>query len=105
MVHTQQKASGTEAKALRRKGGQYVKSLRVAAEMTQRELALKIGLDYYTFISQIENGQGRVPPDLYAAFADALEVDRREFVREILKFYDPFTYQILFTSEGVKRAC
>lgn len=104
MVHSQQKASGAEAKALRAKGGMYVKRLRERAGLTQRELAVKTGLAYYTFISQLENGIGRVPPDLYAAFADALGVDRKEFVRELLRYYDPFTYKILFTNDGKQRS-
>ena len=103
MVHSQQRASGSEAKALRLKGGAYVKRLRQASGLTQRELAVKVGLNYYTFISQLENGTGRVPPDLYAAFADAFHVNRKEFVRELLRYYDPFTYKILFTNAGSER--
>tara|TARA_Y100001973_G_scaffold105087_1_gene176978 strand:+ start:1928 stop:2164 length:237 start_codon:yes stop_codon:yes gene_type:complete len=53
-------------------------------------------LEYYTFISQLECGVGRVPPHLYVPFADALGVKRDEFTKEMIKYYDPFTYKGLF---------
>ena len=59
-------------------------------------LADLVGLDYYTFISQLECGQGRLPPHLYAKYAAALGIDRQTFGREVIKFYDPWTYSTLF---------
>lgn len=83
-------------KQLRKKGGLYLKKLRESAGLTQRELAVKLGLNYYTFISQIESGKGRVPPDQYEKWAAALGVNVSEFVRKLLVFYDPMTFQALF---------
>jgi hypothetical protein len=59
-------------------------------------LAIKVGTEHYTFISQLETGRGRIPPDRYADWAEALGVDARPFVQEVLRFYDPITYNILF---------
>ena len=55
-----------------------------------------MGAEYYTFISQLETGRGRIPPDRYLAWAHALGVDKREFVRTLMSYYDPVTYSILF---------
>jgi hypothetical protein len=44
----------------------------------------------------LETGRGRVPPDRYRTWAAALGVDAAAFVRELLRFYDPVTFEILF---------
>ena len=54
--------------------GQYVKGLRENRNLTQRALAGKLGLPYYTFISQVEAGVTSVPPDKIADWAEALGV-------------------------------
>ena len=84
---------------LRREGGRWLKERREQAGLYQRQLAERVGVDYYTFISQLETGQGRIPPDRYREWARALEMNAREFVREILRFYDPITYDLLFPAE------
>ena len=55
-----------------------------------------MGAEYYTFISQLETGRGRIPPDRYLIWAHALGIDKREFVRTLMSYYDPVTYGILF---------
>ena len=68
------------------------------SEYTQRELARSVGkYCYYSFISQLEEtGRGRVPPDRYRVWASALQVDPKLFVKQLLSYYDPITYGILF---------
>lgn len=80
----------------RKRGGVWLKKLRQDAGLTQRELAERAGLQYYTFISQIESGKGRVPPEQYDQFAQALGWETPDFVKELLKYYDPLTYKALF---------
>ena len=75
-----------------------MKDLRLEAGLSQREMAVLLGLDYYTFLSQLESGVGRVPPDRYEDWATVLRVNPREFVRTTLYYYDPITYRILFGS-------
>ena len=82
------------AAILRKQGGQWLKTLRTHAGLSQRELANMLGLEYYTFVSQLENGIGRIPPERYEDWANALDVPVREFVRQTFRFYDPIT---LFT--------
>ena len=81
---------------LRRQGGRWLKDLRETGGLSQRQLAERLHLDHYTFISQLETGRGRIPPDRYLAWAHALGVDKREFVRTLMSYYDPVTYGILF---------
>jgi transcriptional regulator with XRE-family HTH domain len=82
--------------AMRREGGKWLRELRERAGFSQRDLAQRVGTDYYTFISQLENGRGRIPPDRYLVWAEALNIDPKEFVKTVLKFYDPVTFSILF---------
>ena len=96
MYGNPQKRSASQVQDLRREGGRWLKDLRESAGLSQRQLAARVGADYYTFISQLETGRGRIPPDRYIDWARALEVNEREFVRGLLKFYDPITYAILF---------
>ncbi len=92
-----------EVQDLRRHGGRWLKEKREHAGLSQRELAERVGAEYYTFISQLETGRGRIPPDRYQVWAQALRMDARDFVRELMRFYDPVTYGILFPSDGETR--
>lgn len=85
---------------LRKEAGRVLKEKREAAGLTQRRLAEEVGFEYYTFIAQIEAGRGRIPPDRYDAYAKALGIPSKEFVKTMLRFYDPVTYQILFGISG-----
>ena len=98
--HPQSRASD-DVKRLRQEAGQWLRSLRERRRLSQRELAEKIGVEYYTFISQLETGRGRIPPDRYRLWAEVLGVEPKEFVRELLRFYDPVTYELLFPSMSV----
>ena len=92
-----------EVQDLRRHGGRWLKEKREHAGLSQRELAERVGAEYYTFISQLETGRGRIPPDRYQVWAKALRMDARDFVRELMRFYDPVTYSILFPSDSEPR--
>jgi DNA-binding XRE family transcriptional regulator len=93
--------SQTEAQALRQEAGRWLKSLREQAGLSQRQLADRVGVEYYTFVSQIESGRGRVPPERYKAWAQAVDVPPATFVRELLRHYDPITFELLFSTEQV----
>ena len=98
-VHNQ-KTSETDVQARRRAGGQWLRELRMRRGLSQRELAAAVGAEYYTFISQLENGRGRIPPDRYHLWAEALDVPVWNLVFNIMRFYDPVTFEILFGEEG-----
>lgn len=94
------KISPEEAKEQRAALGIWLKDLREQAKLSQRELADRLSLDYYTFISQLENGRGRIPVHRYAEWAEALNQDKRSFVKTLLSYYEPTTYQILFDDQA-----
>jgi transcriptional regulator with XRE-family HTH domain len=96
MYSNRQRRASSETIELRKDGGLWLKSLREAKGLSQRNLSELIGTDYYTFISQLETGRGRIPPDRYVAWANALDLDPKEFVKNLMRFYDPITYNILF---------
>lgn len=83
----------------RNEAGRWLKSLREGAGMSQKQLAQAVGFEYYTFISQLESGRGRLPQGQYMAFSQALNVPLREFVKTMTRYYDPITYYALFESE------
>jgi transcriptional regulator with XRE-family HTH domain len=96
--HPQRRAAKLTQK-LRAQAGAWLRDLREKRGLSQRDLAQKVGAEYYTFISQLENGRGRIPPDRYLVWAEALGVKPREFVRELMSYYDPITYDIVFGNE------
>ena len=95
-----QQAAGHEVIKLRREAGKWLKELRIKRNLTQRELADMVGIEYYTFISQLEVGRGRIPPDRYELWAKALGVNAAEFVKQLMRYYDPQTYRILFGDDA-----
>ena len=84
-----------EAKKLRRQAGSWLKVLRGRAGLSQIELAEKLGVKYYTFVSQVDNGFCRVPTESMEAWARALEVDPSKFARKLVSYYDPELHRLL----------
>jgi len=83
--------------------GLWLRSLREERGLSQRELADILELDYYTFISQLENGRGKIPAHRYVEWARALGQNPREFVKRLLSYYEPMTYKVLFEDEPATR--
>ncbi len=100
MYGSSQRRADPDVQELRREGGVWLRGLREKCGLTQREMARLVGADHYTFISQLETGRGRVPPDRYRVWASALQVDPALFVKQSLRYYDPITYDILFGDKG-----
>jgi transcriptional regulator with XRE-family HTH domain len=96
MCSNQQKLSSGEVLELRREAGRWLKTLREKRGLLQRRMATLVGAEYYTFISQIEAGRGRIPLDRYLSWAKVLDVEPKFLVGTLLRYYDPATYRILF---------
>jgi transcriptional regulator with XRE-family HTH domain len=96
MYSNPQKLLDEDVAVLRRDAGLWLKQLRETLGLSQRDLAEMVGVEYYTFISQVESGRGRIPPDRYRVWAEALGVPARDFVMKLMRYYDPVTYRILF---------
>jgi transcriptional regulator with XRE-family HTH domain len=99
MYGNPQRRTNSDVLEMRRVGGRWLRELRERAGLSQRELAGLVGMEYYTFVSQLENGRGRIPPDRLHVWANALHVAPREFVRTLMRYYDPVTFEILFGDE------
>jgi len=97
MYNPEQRAT----KLARNQSGAWLRELREKRGLSQRELARRVGVECcYTVISQLESGWGRIPPDRYLVWADALGVEPRVFVRTLMSYYDPVydpvTFEITF---------
>lgn len=77
--------------------GQRIAHQRKSLGMTQRELAVHLGLPYYTFISQVETGQATLPPNLWREMATVLMMDPLDFAVECLEVTYPDIYGQLFS--------
>ncbi|MFG1432366.1 helix-turn-helix transcriptional regulator [Xanthobacter sp. V2C-4] len=89
---------------LRLQAGAWLRAQREAVGLSQREFAERVGAIYYTFVSQIEAGRGRIPSERYEAWARALKLEPRLFATKMLGFYDPATYALIFGRETASAA-
>ena len=89
------KPSAEETKKLRRELGRWLKQRREAVGLTQRELSVLLDVDYYTFISQLETGRGRIPPARYVDWANALQMSPRAFIWQVMRYYNPEMFHVL----------
>ncbi len=104
-MHTNlHKHAEPESLTLRRQAGRWLKSKREERGLSQRQLADRLGLDYYTFISQLETGRGRIPPERYVDWAHALGMEPRQLVRTLMRYYDPITFELLFPEDAERSA-
>src|SRR5437667_8003843 len=85
-----------DAKQLRKLAGDWLKQRRADAGLSQIDLAARLGLKYYTFISQVENGFSRVPTEIMAAWAAQLGLEPAAFAKHLLLYYEPELHRLLF---------
>lgn len=88
-------ATASAARKLRRSLGQWLKERREAKGLTQADLGLALGIKYYSFISQVENGIGRIPQELYGPWADSIGVAREEFAWMAISRLEPGLFEML----------
>jgi transcriptional regulator with XRE-family HTH domain len=81
---------------LRKQAGRWLRQLREKRCISQRELADKVGAEFYTLISQLEHGRGVIPQDRYLVWAKALEIAPGEFIQRLTSYYSPEAYKIVF---------
>lgn len=72
-----------------------VKMRRIALDLTQLELAKKLGYTISNFVGMIENGNAKFPREKVLQFADVLGVPRGVFVRAWLKQYQEDWVEII----------
>jgi transcriptional regulator with XRE-family HTH domain len=83
-------------KAQRKQAGTWLKGLREEAGLTQMDVANRLGLKYYAFISQVETGFSRVPHEKMEPWARVLGVEPAQFARRLLAFYEPELHRVLY---------
>ena len=81
--------------------GAAVKQARKDLDMTQRELAKALGLDYFTLISQIENGYITLPPTMWTPIAEALSIPPGPWAVRCLLEIQPDVYEALFQDRSL----
>jgi transcriptional regulator with XRE-family HTH domain len=101
---TPNKPVSDEVKRLRAEAGDYIRQLRTKREMSQLDLANRLGYDYYSFISQVENGTARVPPETLREWARVLGVSPKDFATTLLRLYEPFYFDAVFGVEHKSRS-
>ena len=95
-------AKAAETKRLRQQAGRWLKAAREAAGLTQAELAARVGLRYYTFVSQVESGLGRLPIETQRAWAEAVGLEPGAFARTLLRYYEPELHRLLFGADAAQ---
>lgn len=91
--------SKEEEASLRKEGGLWLKRRREELGLSQRDVADRLGLKFYSFISQVENGRTPIPPELLRDWSDALRMPTTEFARTTLRYFSPILYRALFADE------
>jgi transcriptional regulator with XRE-family HTH domain len=91
-----QRKVAPEGRQLRKQAGDWLKQRRADAGLSQVDLAARLGLKYYTFISQVENGFSRVPTEAMEAWATALGLEPAAFAKHLLLYYEPELHRLLF---------
>lgn len=94
-----QRAAVPEGRQLRKEAGDWLKQRRADAGLSQVALAERLGMKYYTFISQVENGFSRVPTEAMEAWAVELGLEPARFAKHLLVYYEPELYRLLFGTE------
>jgi len=86
--------SNDTIKRLQLELGAYMRQLREAKGLTQRQLAALVGVTD-NHISDVENGVRKMSPERYGQFAKILGVAPADLGWRILLHYDPYTYKLL----------
>jgi transcriptional regulator with XRE-family HTH domain len=89
----------TDIQDLRREGGRWLKERRERLGLTQLQISKLVGSPHYSFVSYLENGRTRIPPERYPDWAHVFGMSELDFVREMLRYYDPVTFDILFAPD------
>jgi transcriptional regulator with XRE-family HTH domain len=83
----------SSVKERRKEAGAWLRGLRERAGLTQMDLAIRLGFKYYAFVSQVETGFTRLPPQKVGAWGSAVGADP---VRLAASFYEPELHRVLY---------
>ena len=77
---------------------QIVAHRRQELRLSQTELAGKLGYTNVNFISMVEGGKSKVPLERSIDFAEALEIDVKWFIEQVMRDRYPKVAEVLFKS-------
>ena len=60
------------------------------------DLAVRLGIKYYAFVSQVETGFSRVPPK-GRGLGEAVGADPPVVRRQLISFYEPELHRVLYS--------
>ncbi len=83
----------------RKRAGMWLRGLREEAGLTQLQLARRLHIKYYAFVSQVETGLSRVPTGKLETWARTLNVDPPDFAKQLISFYEPELHRILYRAK------
>ena len=87
---------------VRPRAGRWLRALREGRGLSQRALAQRVGVEFYTIVAQLETGRGHIPPELYPVWARALGLDVREFACTLASLQDDDAMSDVLPVAGVK---
>lgn len=71
------------------------------SDLTQREIADRVGFKNANIISMLKNGETRVPLERVPALAASLGMDERQFLLVAIEEYHPGVHEVLVEVLGV----
>lgn len=87
------------AKVMRKRFGMWLKEVRVAAGLTQLDVAVALDYAYPTTVSQIERGASALPPGELFRWAEAIKMSPQAVAEKYLYFIEPFLYLALYSKD------
>ncbi len=90
----------SDEKQRRETAGKFLKGIREAKGVTQRQVAEAVGIEVYTVISQYEAGHGKLPTDIWPAYAEAIGMQQEFFAKKLLEAYMPEIFSMLYINTG-----
>lgn len=94
------------AHAMRQRFGEWLKTRREAAGVTQLGLSKTLGHSYVSMVSQVERGRSLIPPPDLRTWAEGINVKPKEFALSYLYWCHPEASAMLtgvdpFEAEGL----
>lgn len=74
------------------------------SDLTQREIADRVGFKNANIISMLKNGETRVPLERIPALAATLGMDERQFLLVAIEEYHPGVHEVLIEVLGVPQS-
>lgn len=92
----------TDDSRLTAEAGAWLRSLREERGISQVDMAAALGFSHRSAVSLIESGRSYLAPHHLRAYAAALGLEPRAFVKQLLSYYAPVFYEIVLKDESLE---